>query len=246
MDKTFEELFQPFFLKMAVLNYKILAKTPFNEEYQQIKKHLEVLIPIYNRLLEGKSMSLNEITVNKTTTGTAPEITIENLDDYPFVSADSDTDIYTSTTSTVPILQINDQANNKTTSNDEPDVVDVEGDALVKELNKKSLELFKKLQESNWVLVEEEEDNTDDLVSDDEEENKTTSPEIIISATDTTTLGTIIEIDADDEYGEDDNDHENDKYESDTGTTLGGNYNYYRDTFNKNNYDDAPCMNIYM
>ena len=251
MDKTFEELFQPFFLKMAVLNYKILAKTPFNEEYQKIKRHLEVLIPIYDRLLEDKSISLTDILTNKGATqvnASAPEITIENLGDYPFISADSDTDIYT----TAPLLQSSETSTTNSTTTVEVDVIDVEGDSLVKELHNKSLEVFKKLQEVNWVVIQEEDDNTDELVSDNDEEDEnktkteTTEPLQEEEGGSITKVGKLIDFDADDEYGEDDNDHENDKYMSDTGTTLGGNYNFYEETFNKQNYNDGPCMNIYM
>lgn len=61
MDKTFEDLFNNFFLKIVLLNYKYRESIPYSKEDQKTLKILNVLIPIYNRLEKDDSAGLEEV-----------------------------------------------------------------------------------------------------------------------------------------------------------------------------------------
>jgi hypothetical protein len=76
MDKTFEESFNNFFLKLVVLNYKHREGLPHTKEDQRMMRLLNILIPIYNRLEENESISLEDLEVKATTfnPSTKPEL----------------------------------------------------------------------------------------------------------------------------------------------------------------------------
>jgi len=61
MDRTFEDSFNKFFLKIVVLNYKNRESLPYTKEDQRIMRLLNILIPIYNRLESNDSISLEDL-----------------------------------------------------------------------------------------------------------------------------------------------------------------------------------------
>lgn len=61
MDKTFEDSFNKFFLKLVVLNYKFRESLPYTKEDQRTMRLLNILIPIYNRLETDNSISLEDL-----------------------------------------------------------------------------------------------------------------------------------------------------------------------------------------
>ena len=137
MNNAFELLFRDFYRKLSKLNYKILTNTPLNAKYQNIKKYIEVIIPIFNRLLTSsdKCLTLEHI-LNDNNYNTIGD----NMDNYLFQSNN----------------EINE--NNKDIENNEEieESADEEGDILVNEINIKSLELLKKYCNHNWFYIDED------------------------------------------------------------------------------------------
>ncbi|ARF11408.1 hypothetical protein Klosneuvirus_1_265 [Klosneuvirus KNV1] len=66
MDRTFEDSFNKFFLKIVVLNYKNRESLPYTKEDQRIMRLLNILIPIYNRLESNDSISLEDLESSST------------------------------------------------------------------------------------------------------------------------------------------------------------------------------------
>src|SRR5437868_14859454 len=75
------ESFHEFFLKMAILNKKMATHSPLDDEYKKIKKYLEIIIPIFNRLTSTYSTSLTiEDLIKKNSNDTIKNDTIQQND----------------------------------------------------------------------------------------------------------------------------------------------------------------------
>ena len=152
MSNNFEELFKDFFLKLTVLNYKISLGLELDDNYKNIKNSMSIVIPIFNRILSDNTLALKDV-IDNTKENTKENNKIEsNLDDseYFFVNDYvSSTNIVTSNTASIQ-------------SDDEPDI---EGDKLVEELNKKSLEKLEEYKKNNILWIEE--DDSSDISSED-------------------------------------------------------------------------------
>jgi|LakMenE01Jun11ns_1017448.scaffolds.fasta_scaffold9571432_1 hypothetical protein len=154
MDSSFIELFQDFFLKIVLLNYKINTQIPFNETDEKVIKTLKTLIPIYNRMIDETitSKTLQEINnLNDSRTISKSDIKKANTDnddsEYMFMDLNSDDNVS--------------ETINKTLENTDSDEIDIEGDKLVLELTAKSLKNLEKYIEQNIIFVVDEEDSED-------------------------------------------------------------------------------------
>jgi hypothetical protein len=59
--EDFANQFKPFYMKLTILNYKLLSNSPLPEEYQKIKKCLHFLIPIFDRILNQEDLNLESL-----------------------------------------------------------------------------------------------------------------------------------------------------------------------------------------
>jgi hypothetical protein len=161
MDEKFLKLFQGFYLSLTILNYKIHTKKSLTGEFLQIKKTLERLIPVFNRLLEENNLTLEKVVDDQQ---------IKN-DDYPFVDiTNKNIDVPIITTPTVTTTVINDDV-----MDDEEE--DPEGDKMVDELTMKSLQQLDDILNSRWLYVEKEESDEDQGANDEEYLSEETLPE---------------------------------------------------------------------
>jgi len=153
MSNNFEELFKDFFLKLTVLNYKVTLGIALGDEYENIKNSMAIVMPIFNRILSDKTLVLKDI-IDDTKENTKEKNKIEsNLDDNDYFFVNDHT---TNNTSIVSYNTASVQ------SDDEPDI---EGDKLVEELNKKSLEKLEEYKKNNILWIEE--DDSTDISSED-------------------------------------------------------------------------------
>lgn len=140
MNNTFELPFRDFYHKLSKLNYKISTNTPLNAKYQNIKKYIEIIIPIFNRLLTSsdKCLTLDYIlndnnNNNNNNHNNNYDIDGNYMNKYLFQSNNEDIECI----------------------EDFEESVDEEGDILVNECSVKSSELLKKYCNNNWFSIEE-------------------------------------------------------------------------------------------
>lgn len=148
----FDKLFNPFFLKMVVLNFNFKSNITPNEKEKKAIKCLKTIIPIFNRLM-GEKITIHDVLnddkkkdevlsenlnnpesmfIERTTTQTAPQITYYS---YP---------------------QNNNTVNEKIVSNDD-DEKDEEGDLKVKEFVSSCIERLNKSVNNKWFTVSDDE-----------------------------------------------------------------------------------------
>lgn len=140
MNKTFDALFEEFYTTVCRLYIERTGtKIMSTEEYNKMRKHFEVLIPIYNRISTEDSLTLENILLRKDTERTLSETA--NINENP------------------PGLELSEQKLLTYTPNtkvDEPDEPDEIGDKLVSDANTKASELLQLFISNNWSFVEEE------------------------------------------------------------------------------------------
>ncbi len=139
MNNTFELLFRDFYQKMDELYYKISTKTPLDAEYQNIKKYMEIIIPIFNRIstTPDEYLTLEQILNDNTNCDNT------NCDNTNCDNTNCDMD-----TSAPYSFQL--------TPDSVEDSTDEEGDIMVNEFNVKALVLLKKYCEYNWLSIDED------------------------------------------------------------------------------------------
>jgi len=133
MDRTFEDSFNKFFLKLVVLNYKYRESLPYTKEDQRIMRLLNIMIPIYNRLESNDSISLEDLESSSTIPIQTPTIKTE-LDTVE-----------------------------KKNQSDSEDEVDLVGDQQIEKLTEESLKLLHEIRTNGWVNVESENEEDDDV-----------------------------------------------------------------------------------
>jgi len=169
MSANFEKSFEDFFLKLTVLNYKLLAKAKIEGEWEIYKNSIEVLIPIFNRITTDKTLSLKDVVESKETKQfDIPVITVE---EYPFAPTT------TAIVAVSPAIQSDNKLETKSNDESPEDEPDIEGDQQVEELNNLSLKNLEEYKKYNLLLVEEEEseeissEHTDDENGEDGEDD---------------------------------------------------------------------------
>lgn len=80
MDKTFEDSFNKFFVKLVVLNYKLKEEIAYTKEDEQILRLLNVLIPIYNRLETNDNISLEDVDTTTTTSVSTVKVELDLIE----------------------------------------------------------------------------------------------------------------------------------------------------------------------
>jgi len=255
--------FEDFFLKLVVLNYKIVSGIELDKKSNNLKDTIFTIIPIFNRILSEKTLSLENV-INDDDCPPGINIREGYIDsvydhEYPFVNNGShNTTTANIDSSTQLITFANDTDKNSTQieANEVIEVIDVEGDRQVEELHKKSLEKLDEYIKNNMILVEEDTDDTDENTSENnsddnisDEHNKMIidnkeNPDIEIkkhkninhteNSTNTESFESF-EISSSDSYGSSDNISLDENYDY---TNALNNFNDYEKEKTSRNYDD--------
>src|SRR3990172_4862943 len=61
MDKSFEDSFNSFYLKLTLLNYRHRTKLEFSPEQVNTLKLLKLIIPIFNRLEKNNTITIEDV-----------------------------------------------------------------------------------------------------------------------------------------------------------------------------------------
>src|SRR3990170_401410 len=61
MDKSFEDSFNSFYLKLTLLNYRHRTKLEFSPEQVNTVKLLKLIIPIFNRLEKNNTITIEDV-----------------------------------------------------------------------------------------------------------------------------------------------------------------------------------------
>jgi hypothetical protein len=157
MDKSFEDLFNSFYLKLTLLNYKYRSKIESSAIEQKFAKCLRLIIPIFNRLQENDNMTIEDV----------KNFSENSKEEYPFIdtfknpSLKENTNVPTiTTTTTTPTTE----------DSEDEDKEDPEGDKQIEELTKKSLAQLELIRQQAWGIVESSEENDETIESEDEDE----------------------------------------------------------------------------
>ena len=162
MDRSFEDLFNGFYLKLTLLNYRFRSKLDFLPSDLNIIKHLKILIPIFNRLDEKDDLTIDDV---KNFTSKEEKERKKSSDDYPFVDT----------------IQ-NNSLKEQNTSNEEYDEEDPEGDKQIEELTKKSLAQLEAIKNRGWIIIEiADETEITETYSADDEDNEYVSEDDVIT-----------------------------------------------------------------
>ena len=159
MCDNFEESFRDFFLKLTVLNYKVSMKIELNDEWQNVKKAMDIIIPIFNRVTTEKTLSLENAINN-----TINVKDIKDIKDTKDTNYENDEYLFVNTNNTTHTIT-------PKVIDNEPDEPDIEGDKLVEELNAKSLVKLEEYRKNNIFLVEEEDSTEVSSENDDNDDN---------------------------------------------------------------------------
>lgn len=161
MDNSFATLFDTFYLKLTILNYKLKTNTVLNEEYNKIKHCMSYMIPIFNRILGEKNLTVENIMNN--------DKPVENTNEYPFVNDDTVTNETKKNDNQINLPYKKEDEKEK----EDEEEKDEEGDTQVKAITEKSLEILKYIQENKWVVAqyyENESSDEDDIQQNEENE----------------------------------------------------------------------------
>lgn len=132
MNRLFSDLFEPFFVKMAKLHYKTRSGARLNEEDNKMIECTSCLIPIFNLMMTDQKISL------------------ENIREFA-----NETNIPQNITNSIPEPPKSTSCPQLVTVQEEPEDIDLEGDAQVAEITKRNLEILEKIQMNRWVPIEE-------------------------------------------------------------------------------------------
>ncbi len=149
-DQFIATTFDPFFLGLAVINYKIKTKTNLSDKQKKWMDALKHIIPVFNRLIEHDRLTIDEVASGKKNE--------PNLDSYAFVNDEKKPSIV-KVEEPVPVQ-----------------VPDEVGDKMVNDLMEKCLRKLLIIQQNKWVSVKEPEEDSDSD-SDDEKEAKEVAKE---------------------------------------------------------------------
>lgn len=142
MDTEFIKVFEPFSIIITTLNYKFKTNYKLSENDIENIRLLKIMIPIFNRIKNDKTVTLEQILnddhqINTNVLPSAPTIRLP---------IDSDSDEY---------MFINNNSKNKSEEELETETSeDLEGDAQVETLTNESLNLLKFIRDNNWVQID--------------------------------------------------------------------------------------------
>lgn len=155
MDEKFiKDVFDPFYLKLAIINYKLKSHLELTDEQKNYIKILSYFLPIINGIYDRKPFDLGE-TINK----------LKNLYcNYILINGNINHSNHNN----------NDNNNNQFIENDEYDEFDEHdeiGDKMVDELTNKSLLQLQNIKNNKWIFIKdnmEDETNKSEYYSDNE------------------------------------------------------------------------------
>lgn len=136
MNNEFERLFNDFYVKMTILNYKLKTNTNLSDEDRNVIDKLKLLIPIYNRVSKDDSLTIDKVITTENSSVHDKDI---NISTYPFDNSDG---YSTATTGSL---------------DSDSEEADVEGNKQVDDITEKSLILLQSIKDSTWAFVENEE-----------------------------------------------------------------------------------------
>lgn len=143
-DQFIETEFDPFFLGLTVINYKLKTRVSLSEKQKKWIENLKYIIPIFNRLVEHDKITIEDI-VNGNTNADRKLSVVTNNDNK--------------TDGKIPAI-VND---NKTDSNEDKKEslpVDEEGDKMVHDMIRSSLNKLMYIRQNKWVKI----NDTTDIV----------------------------------------------------------------------------------
>jgi len=161
MDSSSEELFNDFYIKLTVLNYKYRSKIQLNDAEKNSLNYLKIIIPIFNKLIDKDDLTIEDVKnfSNFSNIGNT-DATKEQHTDYLFVDTDTN------------------KEQKPTISDSDDDEPDPEGDKQVEELTEKSLRQLEIIKNKRWIMIELE-DEQDDGEVDDSSTSDTSSREYV-------------------------------------------------------------------
>ena len=128
-------MFNSFYLKLTLLNYRYRSKLDFTPDQLNTLKLLKLIIPIFNRLEENDTLTIDDV--------------------KNFKPNESET-----IPSVVTTIHNNSLKEQETSTED--DVEDPEGDKQIEELTKKALEQLETIRNRGWILVQLSDDDNEE------------------------------------------------------------------------------------
>jgi predicted transcriptional regulator len=135
--------FVDFYTKMTILNFKLHKGYKLEKEYEEFYSAVQFLIPVFNNIIKNKNLTLDKVLNGKSFETemvqtsqkyeNIPTIHVQSENDYPFV---------------------NEVKPEPVKVQEEEDEADPEGDKIVLELTKKSLEKLNEIQNQGWAIIE--------------------------------------------------------------------------------------------
>ena len=158
MDEELKRSFHDFYLKLSLLNYKLKTGTKLDENYENQFNIMKHIIPVFNRLLTEKSLTLNSL-LNK-------DIKEEQNNDESYKNKSTE-EVNLYSYSVDLFKKINSKSEEV---DDDEDSVDEEGDNQVENLTNRSLERLEIIKKDKWIIIEVESDSESD--SDNKDNNQ--------------------------------------------------------------------------